>query len=622
MQQFKRIFARMAWPSFWLILGALLVIGLQFNVHHKTTQQLRVEGKKSTALSEKWLTALARPTQELAADARILSALRTPIEGEDATYKNQTYTRILNEFSYLYGVENIYLMEGRNVDHIFFPYTSLNPGERLINLWQSMLQESAGFGHSVRLAQIPNMRNILEPVLIVMQPVLAEDNSTVIGGVSTLFTMPKAATQHTRFTPKWHPLAQGYIYDTAASPSPMVMGPLWQGVKHPRTAVIGANLPPNVQRKLTRKNGELATHVAPVRATKQGGGSAPAAQLFQTLPLTVPNLQVLILVPNSGVGVQVRPWQFLVAGLAILFAVLSVIVPIVRRYQQKMAKLHEAKLVERRKNREDYNYQRLRSRSQFREKPKLGAKRKPLIQKIKSPDKKLMERILDSLEKKRTTLLFQPIFSTQNPTTPVMYEVLLRIHDALGNPITPAEFVPIAQKFNLFAQIDIHVVMRVIDEYLAPNQATQVPLAVNLGIETFQSETFLQAFIQRIQPEWSQKLIFEVRSTDIIKDKHATKFMKQAREQGCQFSSDYFGGGESMLNGANRLKFNYIKLDAQKFQTSEQKKELIRLVQKAQSLGLQIVLERVEEKADGLLAEKLGIPFIQGYYYGKPKEQM
>mgnify|MGYP001178283464 CR=1 FL=1 len=164
--------------------------------------------------------------------------------------------------------------------------------------------------------------------------------------------------------------------------------------------------------------------------------------------------------------------------------------------------------------------------------------------------------------------------------------------------------------------------MRVIDEYLIYNRPHQHPLTVNLGAETFASNNFLQALIQRIEKEWSHNLIFEVQSLDVIKNKNALNFMKKARGLGCQFSSDYFGGGEAMLNGANRMQFNYVKLNAQKFQTIEEKKEMTQLVQKAQNLGLKIVLERIEEKIDVTFAQKLGIPYIQGFYLGKPKENM
>jgi EAL domain-containing protein (putative c-di-GMP-specific phosphodiesterase class I) len=98
---------------------------------------------------------------------------------------------------------------------------------------------------------------------------------------------------------------------------------------------------------------------------------------------------------------------------------------------------------------------------------------------------------------------------------------------------------------------------------------------------------------------------------------------------GCTFSMDDFGTGYSNLSQITRADFSIIKIDKSLLWPIFEKKNpnrqnakilLESMVNMILQMGLKIVVEGVETKEQFDYLVKLGVTYIQGYYFSKPIE--
>ena len=103
--------------------------------------------------------------------------------------------------------------------------------------------------------------------------------------------------------------------------------------------------------------------------------------------------------------------------------------------------------------------------------------------------------------------------------------------------------------------------------------------------------------------------------------------MEDLINHGCTFSMDDFGTGYSNLSQITRADFSIIKIDKSLLWPIFEKKNpnrenakilLENMVSMISQMGLKIVVEGVETKEQFEYLEKLGVTYIQGYYFSKP----
>lgn len=225
--------------------------------------------------------------------------------------------------------------------------------------------------------------------------------------------------------------------------------------------------------------------------------------------------------------------------------------------------------------------------------------------------------IRTGMKEKRVKLMYQPIFNTQTNEIS-MYETYMRIIDEGGDIIPPTQWLPIAKKKNLFALIDETVLTVASDRFFQGEEALDIPLTFNISGSTFRSLKFIKKFADT--PGFAEKTIFEISSAEMIQDRRAIEFFRDCRNLGFRFSIDYFGGGAETIKAAKKMRFNFVKVDALKFDLNdpEKQKELILLAKTAEAIGIDLVVERIEDKKMSLFCKKVGVPYIQGYYLAEP----
>jgi len=255
-------------------------------------------------------------------------------------------------------------------------------------------------------------------------------------------------------------------------------------------------------------------------------------------------------------------------------------------------------------------------------------------------------RIQTALEKDNFRLYFQPILSladldlddlpdegelckylaeTQSKFANT-YEVLLRLHNSHGEPISPNAFLPTAERFNLMRDIDKWVLaaaMKHMSE-LDPEH-DNVTFTINLSGQSLDPDMIVPLFNEGIKKYNidPSRFLFEITETAAINDTYAAnKLISELSKLGCRFALDDFGSGYCSFSHLKRLPVDYIKIDGmfvKDILNDPMDKAIVRSITNiAHSLGKETVAEFVESAETIRLLKDCGVDYIQGFYLAKP----
>ena len=120
------------------------------------------------------------------------------------------------------------------------------------------------------------------------------------------------------------------------------------------------------------------------------------------------------------------------------------------------------------------------------------------------------------------------------------------------------------------------------------------------------------------------RLTFEIVETETIAQAaHLANIAAEYRRHGFRIALDDFGTGHSGLLRLADLKPDIIKLDralvADCDQDATRRAILARMVGLGADLGIKIVAEGVERREEVVALRTVGIRFIQGYFFAKPR---
>jgi diguanylate cyclase (GGDEF)-like protein/PAS domain S-box-containing protein len=235
--------------------------------------------------------------------------------------------------------------------------------------------------------------------------------------------------------------------------------------------------------------------------------------------------------------------------------------------------------------------------------------------------------INQSLLLERFCLYAQTIASISKPQE-TNYELLIRMQDKHEKIITPAVFLPAAERYNLMITIDKWVVSKAFILIESnPNFYKNIGFcSINLSGQSL-AEPEMQDFIlnQLIQTTIPPgKICFEITESAVITDLSAASlFMTKMKVLGCRFALDDFGRGLSSFAYLKYLDVDYLKIDGMFIKNiiadTRDKAMVHAMHQVAEGLNIKTVAEFVTDKAIILELKKIGIHYIQGYALDKPQ---
>lgn len=207
-------------------------------------------------------------------------------------------------------------------------------------------------------------------------------------------------------------------------------------------------------------------------------------------------------------------------------------------------------------------------------------------------------------------------------------EALLRWQNKADDVVMPTQFIPLAEETGLIIPIGDWVLNSVCHQLKAweANVYTRdLHIAVNVSVKQFRQEDFvskLKAMIETldINPDRLKLEITESVAMNNIEDT-ITK-MRDLRAIGLRLAIDDFGTGYSSFSYLRQLPFSQIKIDRSfvKDITIDMSAETIvnAMILMTKAMGIQVVAEGVETKAQFELLKKHGCDQFQGYFFGKP----
>lgn len=206
-------------------------------------------------------------------------------------------------------------------------------------------------------------------------------------------------------------------------------------------------------------------------------------------------------------------------------------------------------------------------------------------------------------------------------------EVLLRWNHATLGSVSPALFVPIAERDGQIIRIGLWVLeqsLRALSSFY--QQGLQLDwLSVNVSGRQLQDPTFSSSLQQLlstygIQPE---QLELEVTETYLMEDiQLSNKVLLQLHQMGVRISMDDFGTGYSSLAYLTKLPIDEVKLDRSlitDLSSDLQSQGMVRnIIRMAHELDMVVTAEGIETLEQQQLLKTMDCDLIQGYYYSKP----
>ena len=211
---------------------------------------------------------------------------------------------------------------------------------------------------------------------------------------------------------------------------------------------------------------------------------------------------------------------------------------------------------------------------------------------------------------------------------PVGAEVLIRWHHPQRGPVSPLEFIGLAEETGLIVPIGQWVLHKACLQLKAWENCAAtagLELAVNVSARQFQQDNFVDQVTGQLEETGANptRLKLELTESLVLDNVQDTiEKMNALKTLGISFAMDDFGTGHSSLSYLTQLPLNQVKID-QSFvrniglQASDSV-IIDTIIGMASNLGLEVIAEGVETTAqrDFLLAH--GCHLFQGYLFAKP----
>lgn len=218
-------------------------------------------------------------------------------------------------------------------------------------------------------------------------------------------------------------------------------------------------------------------------------------------------------------------------------------------------------------------------------------------------------------EPEKIALVAQPIVDVKRAVV-TGYELLARF--ALGRPAPPDKVFAAAARLGLGAELEATVIARALD--VAATRPANCFITINVDPLHILS-TEVKALLDR--PESFRGLVFEMTEQHAIRDVKALRTtLDSLRERGALIAIDDAGAGYSGLKQIIDLQPQLLKVDRDLvtgIHRNEAKRALVQMLgELAGRLDAWVLAEGIEDDEEAATLVQLGVPLVQGYFFGRP----
>lgn len=239
----------------------------------------------------------------------------------------------------------------------------------------------------------------------------------------------------------------------------------------------------------------------------------------------------------------------------------------------------------------------------------------------------LVERaIKDGLKDGNLRIFYQPI-CTADTQKYITAEALVRLIDPQLGFVSPAEFIPVAEKTGLMIDVGNHI-LKAVCHFINTHDLDALGIEyieINLSVVQCLQRDFVEYVddvtkYYNIDPKY---ICFEITETasncspDIF-----THNLETLVERGYKLALDDYGSGYGNLERMITSSFSILKLDKEMTEricaTEKMRNAFVKMVALFKSIDLKIVSEGVETETQYEFLRGVGVDYIQGFYFSKP----
>ena len=236
------------------------------------------------------------------------------------------------------------------------------------------------------------------------------------------------------------------------------------------------------------------------------------------------------------------------------------------------------------------------------------------------------ESLRRALERQEFALHYQPIINLGTGEI-TGAEALIRWTHPTRGPVSPAQFIPVAEDCGLILPIG-NWVLREACKQARSWVDSGLPLgtmAVNISAIEFRDERFLEGVFGILKDTGLDPRSLELELTESVLMKRAEStesILKALRARGVQVAVDDFGTGYSSLSYLRRFPIDALKIDqsfVRQITTAPDETTIVTaVISMGRSLKLRVVAEGVETQEELAFLQAHQCDEAQGYFFSRP----
>lgn len=235
-------------------------------------------------------------------------------------------------------------------------------------------------------------------------------------------------------------------------------------------------------------------------------------------------------------------------------------------------------------------------------------------------------KIHKAIENSEFTLVYQPKVSGKDYSIQG-FEALLRWQPEGQAPISPVEFIPVAEKSGLIKHIGDWVLKKTCEQIQDWRGKGFEDFAISINLST--KEVLEKGFSEKISSTLNRynipenMLEVEITETALMQDLSAAqKTLGEIQALGVKISLDDFGTGYSSLSYLQNLPIDYLKIDKSFVlgldSNAHSSAIALSIITLGHNLNIKIVAEGAENLESVNILSKNKCDLIQGYYFYRP----
>ena len=205
-------------------------------------------------------------------------------------------------------------------------------------------------------------------------------------------------------------------------------------------------------------------------------------------------------------------------------------------------------------------------------------------------------------------------------------ESFLRLYDPELGEVSPADFIPMAEKNGLIDVLGDYVLKKVC-EFLKsplPERMGIRFVSVNLSIVQCMNPDFIYK-VKSVVDSYGvahEMINFEVTETSVDNDFDVLKkTISELKKEGFLFSIQGYGSGYSNMYSVFSLDFDMIKMDRTLLSDDSNSRSYVVLehnVKMIREMDKRVIIMGIENKEQMERTKSLDVDYLQGYYFSKP----